>query len=83
MNCTNKTMAGRADEVVLETWSGLNTFSYSGSVKRGTRSNYGEKGYSSVVSADKYQAVLRHFLCSTVKMGTQRSKRERGRMADG
>ena len=65
-------MAGRADEVVLETWGGLKTFSYSGSVKWGTRINYGEKGYSSAVSADKYQALLRHFLGSTVKMGTQR-----------
>ena len=51
MNCTNKTMAGRADEVVLETWGGRKTFGYSGSVKQGTRINYGEKGYSSVVSA--------------------------------
>lgn len=76
-----KSMARNANEEVLETWGGHTSFSYSGSVKAGTKIIYGKKKNSNV-TAEEYRALLRQFRGSTVNMGTTRTFPPKGSVGD-
>ena len=56
----------------LPTWGGRSSFSYSGSVKKGTIIIYGS-GYRTYVSATQYAKLLKHFQGCTVSIGTSRT----------
>jgi len=56
----------------FKTWAGRSTFSYVGSVKRGTRIIYG-KGFCSSISASQYTELLHHFRGRRVDIGTSRT----------
>ena len=61
----------------LPTWTGRSTFSYSGSIKEGTRISYGNKPYNYTITTRIYQKLLKHFSGSTVPCGTSRTNPDR------
>jgi hypothetical protein len=63
-------IVGDGDEMkTLRTWAGKSQFTYSGSVTRGTKINYGS-GFSTTISASQYSELLSHFKGKTVDIGT-------------
>jgi len=61
----------------LQTWGGRSRFSYTGSVKTGTKIAYGS-GYPIPVTADEYAKLLEHFRGRTVNIGTSRTAAPEG-----
>jgi hypothetical protein len=55
----------------LRTWAGRSSFSYTGSVRDGTEVRYGN-GHRTVVTAEHYAHLLRHFAGRTVNIGSSR-----------
>jgi hypothetical protein len=61
---------GDGDEMkTLRTWAGKGQFTYSGSVTRGTKINYGNR-FSKTISASQYSELLKCFHDKTVDIGT-------------
>ncbi|MDP2859343.1 MAG: hypothetical protein Q8P50_15405 [Bacillota bacterium] len=56
----------------LDTWAGRSSFSYTGSVRTGTKLTYGA-GWTTNVTADQYAALLTYFRGRTVNIGTSRT----------
>jgi hypothetical protein len=67
--------------LTLPTWAGRSSFSYTGSVRHGTKITYGT-GSSMTISADQYAALLNHFRGRTVNIGTSRTHRHPGSVGD-
>lgn len=61
----------------LLTWAGRSSFSYIGSVRKGTKITYGS-GYTMHVSASDYRRLLTHFGRRHVPCGTSRTDRPHG-----
>ena len=61
----------------LATWAGRSKFEYEGSVSVGTKIRYG-RGWSVSVSAEQYQALLKHFRSAEAEMGTSRDAAPEG-----
>ncbi len=57
----------------LKTWKEKSTFSYTGSVKQGTKIFYGRKPYSKFISATQYVKLINHFQGRRVDIGTSRT----------
>jgi len=66
----------------LKTWKEKSTFSYTGSVKQGTKIVYGRKPCSRFISATQYAKLLNHFRGHTVDIGTSRDNRPRGSVGE-
>ncbi len=65
----------------LKTWAAKSKFSYTGSVKQGTRITYG-RGFSLSISASQYAELLNHFRGTTVDIGTSRTDPPRGSVGE-
>ena len=65
----------------LKTWARRSEFSYTGSVKDGTRITYGS-GFSATISAAQYAKLLDHFRGRTVDIGTSRTNPPRGSVGE-
>jgi hypothetical protein len=61
----------------LSTWAGRSEFEYEGSVVMGTTIFYGS-GFSTVVSANQYSALLQHFKEQSPNIGTSRDRAPEG-----
>ena len=65
----------------LPTWAGKSSFSYVGSVKKGTTITYG-RGFHIIISAEQYTALLNHFRGHTVSIGTPRTNPRPGSVGE-
>ena len=65
----------------LPTWAGGSSFSYIGSVRKGTKMTYGS-GHTMHVSASDYQRLLTHFGGRRVPCGTSRTDRPRDSLGE-
>lgn len=63
----------KASEKELKTWAGQSQFSYSGSVKEGTRIIIGNSKQVSEITAEQYQELISHFSGQTLKVGSVQS----------
>ena len=61
----------------LPTWAGRSEFQYEGSIATGTTIYYGS-GFSIVVSANQYSALLQHFKGQSPNIGTSRDRAPAG-----
>ncbi len=66
----------------LKTWKGKSTFSYTGSVKQGTKIFYGRKDEEIFICATRYVKLLDHFRGRTVDIGTSRDNRPPGSVGE-
>lgn len=67
--------------VALATWSGKSRFSYTGSVKNGTRIIYGNNN-EIFIRAEDYTKLLEYFKGLSVEIGTSRDNPPRGSMGE-
>ena len=67
----------------LPTWSRTSSFSYTGSVKHGTKIRYGkDRAFSVTVTALQYTTLLNYFRRRTVEIGTSRTQPPRGSLGE-
>ena len=67
----------------LPTWSGTSSFSYTGSVKHGTKIRHGNNGaFSVTMTALQYTTLLNYFRRRTVEIGTSRTQPPRGSLGE-
>lgn len=66
---------------VLRTWAGKSTFSYTGSVKNGTKITYGNY-HTTKVNGKQYNDLLDHFQGKTVPAGTSRTDPPKGSVGE-
>ena len=67
--------------VTLGTWAGKSRFSYTGSVKNGTRIIYGDNN-EIFINAEVYTKLLKHFRGLSVEIGTSRDNPLRGGISE-
>ena len=66
----------------LKTWTGKSHFDYEGSVKKGTKIWYGQKGHKATVSESQYKELLDHFKGQEVPLGTSRDMPQPGSLGE-
>jgi len=67
--------------IELRTWKERSTFSYEGSVQRGTKIIYGS-GWTASLSTDDYRQLLNYFKGKRVPCGTSRTNPPNGSLGE-
>lgn len=67
--------------IELPTWGERSTFSYDGSVQRGTKITYGS-GWTVFISAGDYRQLLNYFKGKCVPCGTSRTNPPHGSLGE-